>query len=158
MRASRFALGLSLALLAVLAVCGKAEEKAAPKGKPQTVCPITGKPIDKNVYVDHEGKRVYFCCPACPETFRKDPARYIKQMEDQGIALEKRQTLCPVMEAKINNRVYADYKGKRVYFCCADCQKEFAKDPEKYIRKLEDQGVTLDETPKPSKEEPEKGK
>ena len=53
------------------------------------------------------------------------------------------QTLCPVMGGKINKDVYADYEGKRVYFCCKSCIDVFNKDPEKYIAALESQGVTL---------------
>ena len=58
---------------------------------------------------------------------------------------EKGQILCPVMEGKIDKKVYADYKGKRVYFCCAACKEKFNKEPEKYLKKLE--GVKLDNAP-----------
>ncbi len=52
------------------------------------------------------------------------------------------QTTCPVLGNKINKDVYADYQGKRVYFCCSDCIGVFQKDPDKYLKKLSDQGVT----------------
>ena len=45
--------------------------------------------INKDIYVDHEGKRVYFCCAGCDATFKKDPAKYIKKLEDAGVVLEK---------------------------------------------------------------------
>jgi len=57
--------------------------------KEQTSCPVMGGAINKNIYVDHNGKRVYFCCKGCPETFRKEPDKYIKQMEAEGVVLEK---------------------------------------------------------------------
>jgi YHS domain-containing protein len=57
------------------------------------------------------------------------------------------QTQCPVLGGKINKNVYADYKGQRIYFCCAGCDKEFKKDPEKYLKKLRDQGITLEPAP-----------
>lgn len=59
----------------------------------------------------------------------------------------KPQTVCPVLGGKIDKKVYADYKGKRVYFCCEGCDKEFKKDREKYMKKLEEQGVTLEPSP-----------
>ena len=32
----------------------------------QTTCPVmVGNPIDKNVFVMYQGKKVYFCCPEC---------------------------------------------------------------------------------------------
>jgi len=60
---------------------------------------------------------------------------------------EDSQTTCPVMGGTINKELYADYEGKRVYFCCAGCIPEFQKDPEKYIKKLEDEGMTLEKNP-----------
>lgn len=59
----------------------------------------------------------------------------------------KAQTVCPVMGGKINGSVHADYEGKRVYFCCGGCPAEFAKDPAKYVKKLESAGVTLEPVP-----------
>ena len=61
---------------------------------------------------------------------------------------QKSQTHCPVMGGTINKDIYADYEGKRVYFCCAGCIPEFQADPGKYIKKLEDEGVVLDNVPK----------
>ena len=55
----------------------------------QTVCPMSGKPIEKSVYSDHDGKRVYFCCPDCEEAFKKDPEKYIKKLEKEGVKLDK---------------------------------------------------------------------
>ena len=60
-----------------------------PAGKPQTTRPIMGGRIDKKVFVDYEGKRIYFCCNMCPPEFMKDPAKHIKKMEEAGIVLEK---------------------------------------------------------------------
>ena len=57
------------------------------------------------------------------------------------------QTDCPIMEGRINKEIFADYQGKRVYFCCGGCPAVFAKDPAKYVKALEDKGVVLDKTP-----------
>ncbi|MFC1479727.1 efflux RND transporter periplasmic adaptor subunit [Planctomycetota bacterium] len=54
----------------------------------QTACPIMGGKIDKNVYTDYKGNRIYFCCAGCPETFLKDPEKHLKKMERAGIILE----------------------------------------------------------------------
>jgi len=52
----------------------------------------------------------------------------------QQVAAE--QTICPVMKGPINKEIFAEYKGKKVYFCCADCKATFEKDPEKYVKDL----------------------
>jgi len=57
------------------------------------------------------------------------------------------QVTCPVMGGKIDKAFFADYDGKRVYFCCAECVAQFKKDPAKYVNKLEDAGVVLEKTP-----------
>ena len=54
----------------------------------QDKCPVRGSTINKNVYVDYEGKRIYFCCPPCIKSFLNNPERYLKQMEKEGIILE----------------------------------------------------------------------
>jgi YHS domain-containing protein len=63
--------------------------QVASAAEPQKYCPITSEKIDKSVYLDHEGKRVYFCCAACKDAFLKDPKKHIQAMESKGIVLEK---------------------------------------------------------------------
>jgi YHS domain-containing protein len=47
----------------------------------QTTCPVMeGNKIDKNVFVEYKGKKVYFCCPACKEKFNQDPEKYISKL------------------------------------------------------------------------------
>ena len=46
------------------------------------------------------------------------------------------QTVCPVMGGAINKNMFTEYKGKKVYFCCAGCKEKFEKEPEKYLAKL----------------------
>ena len=57
------------------------------------------------------------------------------------------QTTCPVMGGKINREIYMDYEGKRVYFCCPSCIAEFEKDPKTYMKKMTEEGVTLEDSP-----------
>ena len=57
--------------------------------KSQTTCPVMGGEIDRNIYADYEGKRVYFCYPACLGEFKKNPEKYVKKLEDEGVILEK---------------------------------------------------------------------
>jgi len=65
----------------------------------------------------------------------------------------KKQTMCPVMaDNTVNKKLYVDYDGKRIYVCCGGCISEVKKDPAKYIKKMEAEGVTLD------KAEPAKSK
>ena len=55
-------------------------EKAADEGNEQTICPVMGNPIDKSVFVEYQGKKVYFCCPSCIDTFLKNPEQYLPKL------------------------------------------------------------------------------
>jgi YHS domain-containing protein len=81
--------GLLVAVSVAATGChGHARTETADYGRPageiqQKVCPVMGVPIDPDIYVDHEGRRIYFCCPACVEKFREDPDRYLAKLDAQ---------------------------------------------------------------------------
>ncbi len=52
--------------------------------EPQTTCPVMGNPVNKELYVDYKGKRVYFCCPPCVQKFKQHPEAYLKKLKQQG--------------------------------------------------------------------------
>jgi YHS domain-containing protein len=54
----------------------------------QTKCPVLGNSVNKNIYTDYNGKRIYFCCPPCVQEFKKNPEKYMKQFEKEGVVLE----------------------------------------------------------------------
>jgi YHS domain-containing protein len=116
--------------------------------KLQTSCPVMGGKINKELYVDHDGKRVYVCCKSCINALKKDPEKYIEKLELEGVSVAMLQTTCPVMGGKINTDLYVDYDGKRIFVCCKGCVSKVAKDAEKYARKLEGSGVVLERTTK----------
>ena len=128
---------------------------------PQTTCPVTGDPINKKWYADDKGKRIYVCCESCIDSVKKDPVKYVKKLEAMGQSVETipsakadhvkalvPQSTCPVMGGPIDKSVYVDYKGKRVYFCCAGCPETFKQDPEKYLKILADRGEAPIAVPK----------
>lgn len=143
----------SVAGIALLSLAGaRATEPTQDKAATQEVCPMSGRPIDPNFHVDHEGQRVYFCSPGCVAAFEKDPAKYMQKLEAQGIQLEhatRPQTHCPIMGGEIDRSAFTDYQGKRIYFCCQMCDVKFLKDPEEHIRKMESAGIELEAVPVP---------
>lgn len=131
--------GNRVLLTAALALVVAGGVTLAVAGKAQATCPVSGKAIDKAVSVDHQGQRVYFCCQGCPAAFKADPEKYYAQFEKDGVELENIQTACPVSGEKLGGHGEAtsvSYKGRTVKFCCAACEKPFAKEPEKYLAKL----------------------
>jgi len=58
-------------------------------GKQQTACPVQHGRINKELYADYQGQRVYFCCPECIPIFKKTPEAYLKRMEQEGVTPEE---------------------------------------------------------------------
>lgn len=46
----------------------------------QETCPIMGNPINKEIFVEYQGKKVYFCCNGCSEKFLADPEKYVAKL------------------------------------------------------------------------------
>jgi YHS domain-containing protein len=46
---------------------------------------------------------------------------------------ETGQKMCPVMAKEVNPKVFTEYEGRKIYFCCEQCKADFAKDPKKYV-------------------------
>ena len=55
------------------------EEQAIMPGE-QTHCPVMGNPINKEVFVEYKGKKVYFCCGGCDDVFLKEPEKYLPKL------------------------------------------------------------------------------
>ena len=73
-----------------------------------------------------------FSLTACKKKSEPVAPAEIKQAVSEAIE----QKTCPVMGGTINKELYTEYKGKKVYFCCAGCKPKFEAEPEKYITKL----------------------
>lgn len=109
---------------------------AAGAGKAQSACPVSGKAIDPATYLDWQGQRIYFCCGACPAKFKADPETYFAKLAAEGVELENTQKTCPVSGETLGemgepHRIL--YQGRTVKFCCPACEKEFRKDPGRYL-------------------------
>lgn len=70
---------------------GKSADKSGAKaggekaGKPiNTICPVDGGEVDASVTTVHKGKTIGFCCEPCIPTFKKDPAKYLKIIDEQA--------------------------------------------------------------------------
>ena len=84
-----------LALTVAAFVSGVAlaeEKKAETKAYPLKTCVVSGEKLDSMgepfVY-KHEGREVQFCCKSCLKDFKKDPATYLKKIDDAEKAGKK---------------------------------------------------------------------
>lgn len=77
---------LSVALI-LLSSCKKAEPAAArgPEAVAaavieQKICPVMGGAINKDIFTEYKGKKIYFCCPSCKGLFEKEPEKYVSKL------------------------------------------------------------------------------
>lgn len=82
-----FFVGLSMTAYA-MTCCAQAEEiKEAAGSKAvnvgNTVCPVTGEPIDQKTTYEYKGKVYNFCCPMCIDAFKANPEKYSAAVEQE---------------------------------------------------------------------------
>lgn len=132
------------------------KDTAEDRLKPQSICPIMGAPIDKSLYADHEGRRIYVCCPPCVEAVKADPEAALATLAEAGVG--PAQARCPIMDRPINSELYVDHEGHRIYVCCAGCVRRVKNDPQAALQTLLDQGIvpeTVDATTEDTAEKDE---
>jgi Cu(I)/Ag(I) efflux system membrane fusion protein len=58
-------------------------------------------------------------------------------MPTEAVTADNGQKTCPVLKGNpIDPKIFVEYQGKKVYFCCNDCKAAFLKNPEKYVADL----------------------
>jgi hypothetical protein len=53
----------------------------------QTRDAFSGKLVNRDIYSDYKGKRIFFCCENSKDSFLKDPERYMRRFKELGVAL-----------------------------------------------------------------------
>ncbi|HCE46726.1 MAG TPA: hypothetical protein DET40_24530 [Lentisphaeria bacterium] len=70
----------------------QAKKDDSKDSKKQINCPIMGgkvDEVDRKLFVDYKGKRIFVCCTRCLAVVKADPEKYIKEMEAKGIILDE---------------------------------------------------------------------
>ncbi len=127
------------------------EEKEEVKLQPQTTCPIMGGAINEKQYVDHEGKRIFVCCPPCKAKVEADFAEAVEKLAEEGQG--PAQANCPIMKRMTvtPSSRYVDHEGQRIYVCCGGCVGRVKADPEAALKTLKEQGVVPARVPEKNK-------
>lgn len=104
--------------------------------KPQSVCPVSGEPVDGKDTVVVQGQKVALCCPKCAEELQKDPDKYFAEVARSKAYTVPAESQCPIMDKPIESKNYfVTYQGRRIYFCCKKCLSAFTKNPEQQLQK-----------------------
>lgn len=71
----------------------KQETTQQTDGKPfNTICAVSGEPVDPEFTQTYEGKTYAFCCNNCLKKFKKDPAKYSSRISEDGKTLIKKKS------------------------------------------------------------------
>lgn len=129
--------------------------------KLQKTCPVTDAPLGSMgtpIKVTGLERDVYLCCQGCLNKLKSEPDKYLAKLPPLPVAkpvvvkatqadasFVAAQKLCPVMDEPLD-AMGGPYKtvveGQVVYLCCPGCAKMLAADPDKYLAKLKEQGIT----------------
>ncbi len=78
---------LTLSVLAgpISAFAGDKAKDSKDKAYPLTTCVVSGEKLGemgKPYTFTHEGQEIQLCCKSCLKDFKKDPAKYVKKLND----------------------------------------------------------------------------
>jgi len=87
-------------------------------------CPVSGEKIEgagaEYIYLN---KKLTFCCEKCADSFKKEPASYIKK-----------DLHCPVCaDDDASESISYVHSGVKYYFCGRGCKSKFSKEAETYL-------------------------
>ena len=83
---------------------------------------------------------------ACTEKEEKKDDTKSEEKKEETTKKEiiiKDNEFCPVSDESVEEDVFMEYKGNKVFFCCNSCKGKFEKDPKKYTMKQTSQEVVL---------------
>lgn len=94
-RRCRWIAGLAALLILSPAGSGQAQT-TAPASLPadaNTTCPVMPEEmVDPELYVDHNGRRIYLCCTMCRRNFAKNPEKYLHLLNPGGTSSPTSET------------------------------------------------------------------
>jgi YHS domain-containing protein len=124
--------------------------------KVQKTCPVSGKPIDKEMSLEVDGQAIFFCCDKCPAEYKKDPAKYKAKLANSYEYFLP--ALCPLTGERVNFAVSLDTKDGPLYFCCKGCVGKYKADPDKWAKQAAGQQKALAALPRVQVKCPVSGK
>ena len=145
----------ALCLLAPLSLGQHADHQGAAHGQAEKVipytadhCPISGKELGSMgdpVVREYDGREVRFCCSGCIRKFESDTEAGFERLDE--ILIKAQMPYYPVSTCLVSGEplfedgedigVNVIHEGRLVRFCCKSCARDFRKDPEPIMKKLD---------------------
>jgi hypothetical protein len=98
-------------------------------------CPVTGRSVDPELFVEQDKERIYLCSMRCKrkvkKSFEEFLAKAYPEVKDLGNAK------CPIMPSRdAKDSVTLDFQGHRIRFCCKRCVARFKEQPRLHLALL----------------------
>jgi YHS domain-containing protein len=116
---------------------GKAVGQATAKGP--VLCPVTNKPVDRDIVTRYRNRWVYFASQDALQKFEKDPTQYADGVKTQWEADKplRVQVKCPVTGEKPDPNIYVGKGDDAVFFANDAAKQKWLKDSQPYHDKLD---------------------
>lgn len=109
--------------------------------------PVSAEPLvagDHQIVINHQGREFRFNSAENANTFIANPGKYLPRVDSHIVAQQLPfypLDTCVVSGEKLGgdmgDPIDVVYKNRLIRFCCKMCMNEFAKDPAKYIQKID---------------------
>lgn len=77
----------------------------------------------------------------CAEQKQAEPAKAAPEAKQSGSVKPYVLATCPVSDEKLGEMgdpYVFTYEGREIKLCCNSCEKDFKKDPAKFLKKIEE--------------------
>lgn len=114
---------------------------------PLSTCVVSGDTLGsmgEAVDYVHGGRLIRFCCNGCIDDFKSDPDKYLEKIDAAVVAKNADSyplTACPVsgdaLGGEMGEPVEYVFGARLVRLCCKGCVKDFEKNPQTYLNKID---------------------
>ncbi len=134
------------ATIPLFALSSPGSEPAKATVYPVDTCLVTGNKFggmgDPHV-IRHEGREVRMCCAKCEPRFKRDPAKYLKVLDEVIIAQQKPRY--PLQTCVVSGEPLGEegdvidlvHDNRLVRLCCEGCLEDFKANPKLFLGKLD---------------------
>ena len=88
---------------------------------------------DSPRYIDHAGKRYFFCSDGCRDRFNADPEAIRAKGRRREIDKGRTDPVCGMRTDPEHPEHHAEYQGQAYHFCSETCSRKFRSNPERYL-------------------------
>ena len=83
MKSKRISTAFIFSILIICGLIAPVLAADAPGASMNAFCPVRADKASRKVSYEYQGKKYYFCCRDCVKKFKKNPEKYLAQLNSQ---------------------------------------------------------------------------